>query len=346
MTVLVVLLILVVACVALWLWAIAPQLPRADFSAFAKYDYAHRGLHDKDNGVPENSLKAFALAAQCGFGMELDLQLTKDNRVVVHHDHSIQRTCGVDKLISDMTLEELWGYRLLGTEEKVPLFSQVLETVGGRTPLIIELKDYNDNDTLCRLAMEELAGYQGLYCVESFDPRIVWWFRQNRPEIVRGQLMERLEKGQNGLTASQAFFGRNMMTNFHTRPQFEAYDFHARNVPSLKGGPAGVRHAGGELDPAHPGGVPAGQGPGQPVHLRALSAPGERLPGEEGLWGHPRRGGAGEGRCVQQRGGEEITGKREAPRPLPSPVAKPAPPVYGGAGAALPRRRGRGKGRE
>lgn len=234
MTVLVVLLILVVACVALWLWAIAPQLPRADFSAFAKYDYAHRGLHDKDNGVPENSLKAFALAAQCGFGMELDLQLTKDNRVVVHHDHSIQRTCGVDKLISDMTLEELWGYRLLGTEEKVPLFSQVLETVGGRTPLIIELKDYNDNDTLCRLAMEELAGYQGLYCVESFDPRIVWWFRQNRPEIVRGQLMERLEKGQNGLTAAQAFFGRNMMTNFHTRPQFEAYDFHARNVPSLK----------------------------------------------------------------------------------------------------------------
>ena len=123
MTVLVVLLILVVACVALWLWAIAPQLPRADFSAFAKYDYAHRGLHDKDNGVPENSLKAFALAAQCGFGMELDLQLTKDNRVVVHHDHSIQRTCGVDKLISDMTLEELWGYRLLGTEETVPLFS-------------------------------------------------------------------------------------------------------------------------------------------------------------------------------------------------------------------------------
>ena len=94
MTVLVVLLILVVACVRCGCGPSPPSCPRADFSAFAKYDYAHRGLHDKDNGVPENSLKAFALAAQCGFGMELDLQLTKDNRVVVHHDHSIQRPAG------------------------------------------------------------------------------------------------------------------------------------------------------------------------------------------------------------------------------------------------------------
>ena len=96
MIVLLILLLVLALCVLLWLWAIAPQLPRADFSAFLKYDYAHRGLHDKDNGVPENSLKAFSLAAVCGFGMELDLQLTKDNRVVVHHDDSILRTCGVD----------------------------------------------------------------------------------------------------------------------------------------------------------------------------------------------------------------------------------------------------------
>ena len=137
MTVLVVLLILVVACVALWLWAIAPQLPRADFSAFAKYDYAHRGLHDKDNGVPENSLKAFALAAQCGFGMELDLQLTQDGRVVVHHDRTASsRTCGVDRLIAEMTSGGAVGLpAVLGTEEQVPLFSEVLETVvDGRTP--------------------------------------------------------------------------------------------------------------------------------------------------------------------------------------------------------------------
>lgn len=122
MIVLLILLLVLALCVLLWLWAIAPQLPRADFSAFLKYDYAHRGLHDKDNGVPENSLKAFSLAAVCGFGIELDLQLTKDNRVVVHHDDSILRTCGVDKRISQMTWEELSGYKLTGSQEGVPCF--------------------------------------------------------------------------------------------------------------------------------------------------------------------------------------------------------------------------------
>lgn len=216
-----------------WLWSIAPGRG-ADFSEFKKYDYAHRGLHNGENGVPENSLKAFSLAALCGFGMELDLQLTKDHAVVVHHDASILRTCGADKTIADLTLKELRGYRLSGSDQQVPLFSEVLRVVDGRTPLIVELKGYNDPDTLCRLAMKELEGYRGLYCVESFDPQIVRWFRKNRPEIVRGQLMERLQKGSEGLTASQAFFGRNLMTNFMTRPHFEAYDFHARDVLSLK----------------------------------------------------------------------------------------------------------------
>ncbi len=231
MTALIAVLALALVCVVLWLWAIAPGRG-ADFSAFRDYDYAHRGLHNKENGVPENSMKAFSLAALCGFGMELDLQLTRDNFVVVHHDHSIRRTCGEDRMISDMTLEELRQYRLFGTKETIPLFSDVLEMVDGRTPLIIELKGYNDADTLCRLTMKELEGYRGLYCVESFDPRIVRWFRKNHPRIVRGQLMEKLKKGET-LTAAQAFFGRNLMTNFLTRPHFEAYDFHNRNVLSL-----------------------------------------------------------------------------------------------------------------
>lgn len=221
--------------VLLWLYAIAPQLSgRPDFAEFRKYDYAHRGLHNREQGVPENSMRAFELAAGCGFGMEFDLQLTKDNRVVVHHDHSIKRTCGADLLVSDLTWEELQQYRLFGTEQKIPLFSEVLKTVDGRTPLIIELKGYNDVDTLCALSVEVLNGYRGLYCVESFDPRIVRWFREHHPEIVRGQLMEHLTKGKDGLTAAQAFSGRNLMTNFLTRPNFEAYDFHYRKNLSLR----------------------------------------------------------------------------------------------------------------
>lgn len=235
MEILTALIIIVLLLVAVWLWAIAPQLiNKPDFAALKKYDYAHRGLHNRENGVPENSLKAFSMAVLGGFGMELDLQLTKDNKVVVHHDHSIKRSCGEDKLISDLTYEQLQLYRLFGTEEKIPLFSDVLKLVDGKTPMIIELKGYNDTDTLCRLAMKELEGYKGLYCVESFDPRIVSWFKENRPEIIRGQLMEKLKKGDNGLSAPMAFFGRNMMTNFLTRPNFEAYDFKERDILSMK----------------------------------------------------------------------------------------------------------------
>lgn len=228
---------IIVVCIALWLWLIAPAFG-ADFTEFKKYEYAHRGLHYKENGVPENSEKAFALAADCGFGMEFDLQLTKDNYIVVHHDNSIKRSCGADKLISDMDLGELRQYGLFGTDEKVPLFEDVLKIVNGRTPLIIEFKGYNDPEELCSRAMEILKNYKGLYCVESFDPRIVKWFKDNRPEIVRGQLMHHMEKGveltpTKRLSAAEAFGARNMLTNFLTRPHFEAYDFHSRDIPSL-----------------------------------------------------------------------------------------------------------------
>ncbi len=232
MTIVWVILAVVIVAVLLWLWAIAPQLPRADFSSFAAYDYAHRGLHDKERGVPENSLKAFDLAVRGGFGMEFDLQLTKDGQVVVHHDLTIQRTCGVDRNINEMTYEELSGYRLFGTEERIPLFAEVLKLVNGRTPLIIELKSYDRQEELCQKTVDLLKGYSGLYCVESFDPRIVRWFREHRPQVVRGQLMCR--RPQENMSALADFVGRNLMTNFYTRPHFEAYDFHTRRNLSLR----------------------------------------------------------------------------------------------------------------
>lgn len=232
MTIVLVILAVVIVVALLWLWAIAPQLPRADFSAFHAYDYAHRGLHDKDKGVPENSLKAFDLAVRGGFGMEFDLQLTKDGQVVVHHDLTIQRTCGVDRNINEMTYEELSGYRLFGTEERVPLFTEVLKLVNGRTPLIIELKSYDRQEELCQKTVDLLRGYSGLYCVESFDPRIVRWFREHQPQVVRGQLMCR--KPQQDMSALADFVGRNLLTNFYTRPHFEAYDFHTRHNLSLR----------------------------------------------------------------------------------------------------------------
>lgn len=222
--------VLIVAFVV-WLWLIAPG-KGADFTEFHKYDYAHRGLHDNENGVPENSELGARLAVENGFGIELDLQLTKDKQVVVHHDHSLKRSCGEDVLVSDLTLKELKERHLFGTDERVPLFTDFLKIVDGKTPLIIEFKGYGDPEELCPLAMEILKNYKGLYCIESFDPRIVAWFKKHHPEIVRGQLMHRM-KPNDKLNGFQAWCATHMLTNYLTRPHFEAYDFHKRSIPSL-----------------------------------------------------------------------------------------------------------------
>ena len=231
---LILILLLLLILLAVWLWLIAPQLEKKPgFAPFAGFDYAHRGLHKLSDGVPENCLAGFLLAEESGYGMEFDLQLTKDKQVVVHHDPTLKRSCGEDAAIADLTCAQLEKYRLFGTAEPIPLFSEVLSALKGRTPLIIELKGYNDPAELCSLAMKELENYKGLYCVESFDPRIVAWFRQNRPDVVRGQLMCRFKKGDEGMTAFQAFCATHMLTNFHTRPNFEAYDIHTRDIPSM-----------------------------------------------------------------------------------------------------------------
>ena len=173
---------------------------------------------------------AVKAAVEAGYGIEFDLQLTKDKKVVVHHDRSLKRVCGADVSIGDLTYKELQQYCLQNTEERVPLFSDVLALVDGRTPLIIELKHYDDADLLCPLVWELLRNYKGPYCVESFDPYIVQWFRKNHPYVLRGQLMGHFEgKDEECKGFFRALFWRNLWTNVLTRPHFEAYDVHFRN---------------------------------------------------------------------------------------------------------------------
>ncbi len=218
-----------------WLWLIAPRRTmKARLLSLAKYDYAHRGLHNNDKGVPENSLKAFRIAAEAGFGIELDLQLTKDKRVVVHHDADLKRSCGADVRIADLTFDELSAYSLFGTEEKIPTFEDAMLAIGRRVPVIVEIKNYQSSGRICPLVLPILEDYSGEYTIESFDPFIVRWFKEHAAQILRGQLMDRLEKGKNGLNFFTAFMARNMLTNFLARPDYEAYNFEFRQNPSLR----------------------------------------------------------------------------------------------------------------
>ncbi|MBR4954725.1 MAG: glycerophosphodiester phosphodiesterase [Clostridia bacterium] len=184
--------------------------------------YAHRGLHNIDENVPENSLAAFKKAAEKGYGIELDVHLSADGQVVVFHDDDLRRMCGVDKKIADCTYDELQQYSLLGTSEKIPLFSSVLEVYNGVAPMIIEIKTGRKNAELCQKVCDELENYKGKICVESFDPRVLRWFKKHRPRTVRGQLCQRAENYKNQPRLLSWALG-NCALNFIGRPHFIAY---------------------------------------------------------------------------------------------------------------------------
>ncbi|MDO4815521.1 MAG: glycerophosphodiester phosphodiesterase family protein [Bacillota bacterium] len=190
---------------------------------FMYRNFAHRGLHKRDKSVPENSIAAFERASAKGYGMELDVQLSRDGEVVVFHDDTLNRVCGVDSRVDEKTYAELKEMSLCGTEETVPLFSEVLKTVRGRGPLIVELKNGRSNKELCEKTYALLKDYNGEYCIESFNPMIVRWFRKNAPEIVRGQLASPPKDYGGEVNGITAFVLGNLLLNFLARPQFIAY---------------------------------------------------------------------------------------------------------------------------
>lgn len=232
--------IILILFVINWLCLIAPRMKdRPSFDKLKKFDYAHRGFHNKE--FPENTMPAFERAVKRGYGMELDIQITKDKMVVVHHDNNLKRLCGVDEEIKTLNWDEVKELKIADTKYTSPLFTDVLKMVNGKTPIIVELKcqgDINDMNALCETAWEILKDYKGDYCVESFHPMIVTWFKNNHPEVIRGQLMAKFtgKKGEEDGYPNPfiAFLARNLCTNVMARPDFEAYDCNERNNISLK----------------------------------------------------------------------------------------------------------------
>lgn len=194
-------------------------------NALQDWSYAHRGLHDAAR--PENSMSAFRAALDAGYGVELDVHLLKDGGLAVIHDELLKRTTGADGNVEDLTTAQLREYRLEGTGETIPTLQQVLALFDGKAPLIIELKPVGNNyGALCRTVCDALADYKGPYCMESFDPRCVYWLKKHAPQVIRGQLTE------NFLVAKKSpvpwvirFCLTGQLFNFMTRPDFVAYKF-------------------------------------------------------------------------------------------------------------------------
>lgn len=198
---------------------------------FYHRNLAHRGLHTADKSVPENSLAAFKRAADAGYGIELDLQFSKDEQIVVFHDDTLNRVCGVDGRVDAFTYAELCEMRLHDSDERIPLFSEVLELVDGRVPLLVEFKNGPKNNLLCEKTLPMLREYKGEFCIESFSPFIVQWFRKNAPDILRGQLSSPYKELRTEIPGFQAFMLANCLTNVFARPQFIAYHVNKRSFP-------------------------------------------------------------------------------------------------------------------
>ncbi|MBQ1372158.1 MAG: glycerophosphodiester phosphodiesterase [Oscillospiraceae bacterium] len=210
----------------------ARHIPRGGFyGKLGDYHYAHRGLHVIQSGIPENSIRAFRVAANNGYGAELDVRLSYDGRLVVMHDESLKRTTGVHADVSTVTDQVLNQLTLERTREKVPFLEDVLPLFSGKTPMLIELKPEKGNyKKLTETTMELLRQHPELdYMIESFDPRVLYLLRKKYPSVVRGQLSENYFKDPDStLSPIIKFILSNLLTNFLTRPDFLAYKYEDR----------------------------------------------------------------------------------------------------------------------
>lgn len=218
----------------LYLLMIMPRIFRKPKkSPYMGVYYAHRGLHDNHAGIPENSMTAFRRAVEAGYGIELDVQLTKDGIPVIFHDFTLERMCGVSGKMEALTYEQLQQLTLLHTEEKIPTLKEFLDMVAGQVPLIVELKIEWTNLALCPVVQKMLSEYQGTYCIESFNPLALLWYRRHCREVMRGQLSTNFRRDGNYKNMLY-FVLTHLLTNWATSPDFIAYNCQFKEEPGRR----------------------------------------------------------------------------------------------------------------
>ncbi|HZF45730.1 MAG TPA: glycerophosphodiester phosphodiesterase family protein [Sphingomonadaceae bacterium] len=205
------------------LFAPAPDAARVAW--LGQHDYAHRGLHGP--GVPENSLSAFAGAIARGMGIECDIQRSGDGQAMVFHDWELDRLTGESGPVADRPAVVLGQIPLNGGKgDHIPTLREVLATVAGRAPLLIEIKSKRGYHVAasCLAVRRELEGYRGAHAVMSFDPRVSRWFAAHSPRTLRGLVMT--EEDDRGI----AGWARRHLWLWTAKPDFLAYDI--RDLPS------------------------------------------------------------------------------------------------------------------
>ena len=192
---------------------------------------AHRGLFDREK-IPENSMLAFDKALEKGYSIEVDVNMTQDGYIVVFHDNSLKRMTGIKNDITTMTLSEIKKFKLLGTENKIPTFEDVLLQVSGKVPILIEVKPNSKYKELMEKLINLLEKYNGKYSIQSFDPRIVYWLKKNMPQISRGQISSKNIREVKSRIL-KILLGK-MVFNVITKPNFISYQYLSINEKFYK----------------------------------------------------------------------------------------------------------------
>lgn len=203
---------------------LAPPPDPVKVGWIGEHVFAHRGLHG--DGIVENSRTAFQAAIEAGFGIECDIQRSRDGWPMVFHDWTLERLVGRSEETESLTTAELKAVQFVGVSEGPLALSDLLELVAGRVPILVEIKSRHryDVERSCAQVHAALQGYRGQHAVMSFDPRVSRWFSRHAPQAVRGLVVtEETSRGAAGDL-------RRRLATWHARPDFLAYDI--RDLPS------------------------------------------------------------------------------------------------------------------
>lgn len=195
---------------------------------------AHRGVHNEKD-IIENSLEAFKEAVNKNYIIELDVHFLKDGEVVVFHDDNIERMTGINKNLKDCTYDEIRNIKLLNKNTYIPKFLDVLKLVDGKVPILIELKNDNKVGLLESSLVQILKKYNGKYAVQSFNPLSIMWFKNNYPNIIRGQLVCKFKNKK--MDNIKKFILKTMFFNIITNPDFISHsvdDLSYKEVNKIK----------------------------------------------------------------------------------------------------------------
>lgn len=201
---------------------------RLDLNWLTARPIAHRGLHERAQGIVENTASAFAAAMAGIYAIECDLQLTADSEAVVFHDEQLERLTLGSGNVKDQTAAQMKALTIRDSSDRVQTLGEMLDQVKGRVPLVIELKSHWDGDgKLVERTVEVLSNYTGKFALMSFDPDMTATIRKLAPGLARGIVADRaFDDFYDRLPAVKRLELRSLSHLGHTKPDFVSYYFH------------------------------------------------------------------------------------------------------------------------